>query len=85
MLVIDRKVGESILIGKFGDIKIKILPGYINGSHRIGIEAPIEIPIFREEKFKPSISQDLVFLANHSISKKEADAVKSPSYKGNAK
>lgn len=59
MLVIDRKTGESILIGKHGDIRIKVLQGYSEGSYRIGIEAPVEIPIFREEKFRPQISQDL--------------------------
>lgn len=46
MLILTRKVGESI---NFGDeIKLTILG--INGSQvRVGINAPKEIPVHREE------------------------------------
>ena len=49
MLVLERKVGESLNIGD--DIMIKVL-GYRQGSIRIGIDAPKSIKILREELMK---------------------------------
>lgn len=50
MLVLSRKIGESITIG--GNVKVVILR--INGDKvRIGIEAPKEIEINREEREEP--------------------------------
>ncbi|MEN2986426.1 MAG: carbon storage regulator CsrA, partial [Thermodesulfovibrionaceae bacterium] len=49
MLVLTRKLGQSIRIGD--EIIIKVLD--IDGSQvRIGIEAPKGIPIFREELYE---------------------------------
>ena len=49
MLALSRKLGESIVIGK--DIKISILQ--INGDQiKIGIDAPKNVTIYREEFFK---------------------------------
>lgn len=46
MLVLTRKSGESIIIG--GDIKITVVQ--VKGKQiRIGVEAPKEMQIFREE------------------------------------
>ena len=49
MLALSRKLGESIIIGK--DIKVSILE--IKGDQiKIGIEAPKNVTIYREEIFK---------------------------------
>jgi len=46
MLVLSRKVGESLIID--GDIKVKILE--VRGNRiRIGIEAPPDVNIVRDE------------------------------------
>ena len=46
MLVLSRKLGEKIIIGK--DIIITVID--INRSKiRIGIEAPNQVPVYREE------------------------------------
>jgi len=46
MLAMTRKIGETIFIGQ--DIKVTILKLYRNYV-KIGIEAPIEVPVHREE------------------------------------
>ncbi len=50
MLILTRKVGQTITINE-GQIKVKIL-GYDRGQISIGIEAPREINIAREEIYK---------------------------------
>jgi len=46
MLVLSRKVGEKILIGdKIAVTVVRIAPGIV----RIGVEAPQDLPIVREE------------------------------------
>jgi carbon storage regulator len=46
MLVLSRKPGERILIGdKIAITVVRIAPGIV----RIGVEAPDELPILREE------------------------------------
>jgi carbon storage regulator len=48
MLVLTRRCGESIVIGKEGKIRVRFLA--TNGKQvRIGIEAPNEVSINREE------------------------------------
>jgi carbon storage regulator len=46
MLVLSRKLGEKILIGE--NIRITVVKIDRN-QIRIGIEAPGEVPVFREE------------------------------------
>jgi carbon storage regulator CsrA len=48
MLVVTRKVGEKVLIpGKGIEVAIvKVLP---NGSVRVGIKAPPDVGVYREE------------------------------------
>lgn len=46
MLVLSRKVGERILIGE--NIAVTVVR-ISNGTVRVGIEAPMDLPIVREE------------------------------------
>ena len=54
MLVLSRKVGERILIGR--DIAITVVR-VTGGGVRLGIEAPPELPVVREELAK-AIEED---------------------------
>lgn len=46
MLVLSRKSGDAVVID--GDIKIKVID-VRGGVVRLGIEAPKEVPVFRDE------------------------------------
>jgi carbon storage regulator len=50
MLVLSRKVGESIVIS--GSIRITVVQSARNGRIRLGIEAPPEVIVLREELTK---------------------------------
>ena len=54
MLVLSRKVGERILVGDNVTITVVRLT---NGGVRLGIEAPSEMPVVREEvKLKQALA-----------------------------
>ena len=48
MLVLTRKASQSIMIGD--DIEVSVL-AIMGEKVRIGIEAPREVPVFREEVY----------------------------------
>ena len=50
MLVLSRKVGESILISE--SIRVTVVKSTNNGHVRLGIEAPPEVIVLREELTK---------------------------------
>jgi carbon storage regulator len=54
MLVLSRKVGERIWIGEHISVTVVRVTG---GGVRIGIEAPAELPVVREE-LKKKIQQE---------------------------
>ncbi len=57
MLILTRKEGEKIIVG--GEVKISII-SIIDNQVKIGIEAPADVKILREElyeKLKQSISE----------------------------
>ena len=57
MLVLTRKVGERIVIGN--SIMVTILESH-GGRIRLGIDAPHEVPVYREEireRFKELTTQ----------------------------
>ncbi len=49
MLILTRKVGESIMIGE--SVEVKVL-GLRAGQVKIGIEAPKHLKVHREEIFE---------------------------------
>ncbi len=49
MLILTRKVGESIMIGE--SVEIKVL-GIRAGQIKIGIEAPRDLEVHREEIYE---------------------------------
>ncbi len=51
MLVLTRQIGQTIVIGEEGEIKISIL-GKQGNKVRVGVDAPIDIAVDREEVFK---------------------------------
>jgi len=48
MLILTRRIGESIIIDD--DIVVKVL-GDTHGQIKIGIDAPLDVPVHREEVF----------------------------------
>ncbi len=63
MLILSRKQDESIIID--GNIEIKILE-IEDGKVKIGIEAPKEIEIFRQELYK-SIKEENIKAAKANV------------------
>jgi carbon storage regulator len=49
MLILTRRVGETVMIGD--DVKITVL-GVKGNQMRIGIEAPHHVPVHREEIYE---------------------------------
>lgn len=54
MLVLSRKIGEKIMIGD--DIVVTIVD-IDNGKVRLGIDAPREVPVYREEIYVANKTQ----------------------------
>ena len=51
MLVLTRSIGDRLIIGKDGDIVLNVLD--IRGNQvRIGIDAPKDVPVHREEIYQ---------------------------------
>ncbi|MBB6062482.1 carbon storage regulator [Thermosipho japonicus] len=55
MLVLSRKIGQSIIIGN--DIEIKILK-IDGGEIKIGIEAPKDIKVLRKELYEELLKEN---------------------------
>lgn len=51
MLILTRRVGETIRMGKDGEIEIVVL-GLRGTQIRIGVHAPDNIPVLREEIYE---------------------------------
>lgn len=57
MLKLDRRPGQSIMIND--DISIVVMSIQANGKVRLGIDAPREIPVYREEIYRNMKSEAL--------------------------
>jgi len=61
MLVLARKIGQSVIIGR--DIKVTVLE--ISGDTvRIGLQAPQSLEIYREEIFKEIMEENASAIAD---------------------
>lgn len=49
MLILTRRIGEAVMIGE--DVNVTIL-GVVGNEVRVGINAPREIPIYRDEVYE---------------------------------
>ncbi|HUI29788.1 MAG TPA: carbon storage regulator CsrA [Candidatus Acidoferrales bacterium] len=71
MLVLTRKLGEAIKIGD----KVKVVVVSIDGtSVKLGIEAPEEIPVHREEIYKKIAAENVA--ASSEIDKEKLKILK---------
>jgi carbon storage regulator len=57
MLILTRRVGESVMIGS--EITVAIV-GVKGGQVRVGVNAPREVAVHREEIFKRIAEEDSV-------------------------
>jgi len=64
MLVLTRRPNETLIIGETGDIRLTILSLKYNEA-RIGIHAPKNIPIHREEIYQRLCQQNRFLLNRH--------------------
>ena len=55
MLILTRKVGESIMIGE--SVEVKVL-GLRAGQIKIGIEAPKDVQVHREEIYQRILAEE---------------------------
>lgn len=49
MLVLSRKLGEKVVIGEGADAVTVVVVDIDRGKIRLGIDAPKDVPIFRQE------------------------------------
>jgi carbon storage regulator CsrA len=48
-LVLSRKAGESVVIGALGSVTVTVLEITRHGKVKLGIEAPVTVPVYRLE------------------------------------
>lgn len=73
MLILTRKIGESIDVGE----NIKILVAQVKGKQvRIGVEAPIEIQVMRSEILNKKKNEPKQHSNNHVLRELLKEAVK---------
>lgn len=63
MLILTRRIGESLVIGDNGEINITVL-GVKGNQVRIGVNAPKDVSVHREEIFNRIQKERLITLEN---------------------
>lgn len=74
MLILSRRIEESIFIGENAEIKITVL-GMQGRNVRIGIQAPKDLPVHRQEIYERIQDEKAKIAAGDTIDKKEVDDV----------
>lgn len=55
MLILNRKIGESIILGDYIEVKILDIQ---DGKIKVGIEAPRDVTILRKEVYEEVIEEN---------------------------
>ncbi len=71
MLVLSRKVGQRIRIGDGITVTVVRVTG---GGVRLGIEAPVELPVIREELYNEIQAESSASAVEPCVSKEEPGA-----------
>lgn len=58
MLIVTRRPGEKVIIGGNQEVSVSIL-GVKGNQVRIGVDAPKEVPVHREEIYQRILRQQL--------------------------
>ena len=74
MLVLTRRIGETLIIGEEGSITVTVL-GIKGNQIKIGVNAPKDIPVHREEIFQRILSESAADVVATDDSKKTLDDV----------
>lgn len=56
MLVLTRRIGERVVIGENVEVEIVEIRG---GKVRLGVAAPVEIPVHRKEVHRPALDESV--------------------------
>ncbi|QOP46318.1 carbon storage regulator CsrA [Sulfurimonas paralvinellae] len=72
MLVLARKLGESIVIGD--NITVKVV-AVENGVVKLGIDAPREISIIRSELIEEVTKSNQAAVLHHGVNKEDIDSL----------
>ncbi len=74
MLVLTRRIGETLVIGEDGTVTATIL-GIKGNQVKIGVNAPKDVPVHREEIFRRILSEQGQVVSGSNIHTAETATV----------